>query len=127
MVSIGFKLLVKYNEEFLLHDAGGSSEIASTWCRSLDQMEQLAGALSMILHGLASMDPINISDFSRIVDILNPNTPFDIVLEMEEPQLENLLLLSKSNCEKDAWLEWYDGLKENKTILEEFLPFCSTS
>lgn len=127
MISIGFKPIVKSNDEFCSQNGNENSDVGPKWCLSMAIKEKLESTISSFSdHSHTSAaDTSIIIDFSKITDILNPHSPYDIILEMEEPQVENLLSLSQAVGEKDAWLEWYDGLHEKKSILEEFLPVCS--
>ncbi len=93
----------------------------SRWCNSEATQKKLEAAFDLCTSRCGNLLKDGITDLSCIADILNPHSPFDITLEMEEPQVENLLLCAKPIDDKDAWLEWYDSLKMNANILVEFL------
>lgn len=78
-------------------------------------------AISNALELSKSFDVENPIDVIALSTLLTPNSMFDLVLEMEEPPIEGEGMTVFSMEEKYCWLQWFDGLKEHRDLVNSFI------
>jgi hypothetical protein len=122
LVAIGFELVLKDSttNEIVQIESMDVNEVESLWCDAISKKTNMEHKLKEFSMELEKES--NQSNLCSILSLLNPNTPFDIILELHEPLVDNLSLLpSTLNSNRDMWLDWYDALKADRDTLENFL------
>lgn len=88
----------------------------------LVSLPRITATLASMQAQLSAKSPE--SDLSSIVDLLSPHTSWEIVLEMHEPSFDDsgdALAVAYSGKGKQSWLQWFDGLKAHKELIQGYL------
>ena len=122
LVAFGFQPVVKdaLTNEVISLDQDANQPPTQMWCKDIASKLYLTQRQKKCNDELQCASN-TLSNLTDIVSMLNLHSPFEIILEMREPTVDDAELLLAAEGNRDAWLTWYDSLKVNHELLSSFL------